>query len=252
MKKKITSFSLFVAISLVAFWVLTSRDKIPEKDVGEDVDLVKAKSESSPVPLRKVQAQEAQTTDAALPLGSSDDGPSEQPPISLPGEPPIPSFASFAPPAGADTLDDPREHGGAIIPESTTGTFVPGLEAQATVTIADKSGVLTPNQMGGFPQIVVTPNAVAQVTLSYPTLSPGDPIQLAAPDGGLINGESGQRMVLDESSSISFKWQGNDNLGRFIVVLQAGPDQDYKTLNFWSGPRAYSDASTIDRSPYQP
>lgn len=250
--KLILSIFLLITISLIIFGVLASKDEGLAKDLEKEVDIVGTKSETSPEPLEKAQIPEAQTTIAKAPVESSDEGPLERPPVSLPGEPEIPSIATFAPPAGADTLDDPREHGGAIIPVSPTGTFVPGLAVQATVTIAGQSGALTPDQMGGFPQIVVTPNAVAQVTLSYPTLSPGDPIQLATPDGGLINGESGQTMTLDQNSSVSFQWEGNDNLGRFVVVLQAGPDEDYKTLNFWSGPRAYSNASTIDRSPYQP
>ena len=144
-------------------------------------------------------------------------------------------------------LDDPRDFGGAIIPKSDVGTFVPGLMVEAFVEAGTASGKLIPNQNGVFPTIIIEPNGTAEVTLAYPDSKEGDVVTLNCPDGGTINGEPYLSHELGKDLSLSFTWQGNDDLGSFTVTSIANDGLDEKSLSFWSGPRAYADASAVTR-----
>ena len=144
-------------------------------------------------------------------------------------------------------LDDPRDFGGAIIPKSDVGTFVPGLMVEAFVEAGTDSGKLIPNQNGVFPTIIIEPNGTAEVTLTYPDSKEGDVVTLNCPDGGTINGEPYLFHELGKELSLSFTWQGNDDLGSFTVTSIANDGLDEKSLSFWSGPRAYADASAVIR-----
>lgn len=145
-------------------------------------------------------------------------------------------------------LDDPREFGGVIIPRSNSGIYVPGLKAEMSISSGAKSGRLSPNQVGAFPTVVIIPNGKAEVTLSYPELSEGTEVKLYCPDGGTIDGEASSTRKLSGGGTLSFEWEGNDNLGRHTVHCVAGPNEDEKVISFWVGPRAYADASSVPRS----
>ena len=148
-------------------------------------------------------------------------------------------------PAPSDqVLDDPRDQGGIIIPQSNKGIYVPGEKALLAVTSGEKSGNLTPNQNGTFPMMVIIPDGQAQLTLTYPDLPAGSKIDLYAPDGGTIDGETKLAGTLDSSSSITVAWQGNENLGYHSVAAFAGPAADEKVVRFWVGPRALAETSS--------
>lgn len=144
-------------------------------------------------------------------------------------------------------MDDPRDHGGAIIPGPHSGTYVPGLQVEASISAGTQSGTLTPNQNGVFPTVVIIPNGTAKVTLNYPELKEGDEIWLNCPDGGTVDGEPYLSRKLGKGGSLSFTWRGNDDLGEFTVTSLANSGADEKSLSFWSGPRGYADAAIVPR-----
>lgn len=140
-------------------------------------------------------------------------------------------------------LDDPRDHGGIIIPHSNSGIYVPGEKAELSITSGTKSGTLTPNQNGTFPLIVIIPEGKAEITLTYPDLQAGTKIDLFCADGGTINGEGKLSTTLDTSQSITVSWQGNRNLGYHSIAAFAGPSHDEKIVRFWVGPRGFADTN---------
>ncbi|MGD7652847.1 MAG: hypothetical protein ACQCXQ_06510 [Verrucomicrobiales bacterium] len=159
----------------------------------------------------------------------------------------MPQGTEVLPASSTETLGDPAEHGGVIIPSRNSRSWVPGLQATATVKVGRKSGSLTPSQRGIFPEIVIVPNGRADITLTYPELDSGEIVHLDCPDGGTIDGDVGKSFQTNAARSVSFTWQGNSNLGRHSICCVAGPDSDEKTISFWVGPRAYADASSVPR-----
>lgn len=81
-------------------------------------------------------------------------------------------------------LDDPRDHGGIIIPTSNTGIYLPGEKVALSVKSGKKNGSLTPNQNGAFPMMVIVPNGKAELKLTYADLPVGTKIDLFCADGG--------------------------------------------------------------------
>ncbi|MDB4265518.1 hypothetical protein N9891_02075, partial [bacterium] len=243
-KKFILPLAFFAAIG-IAFYALVDENKLDpaggsssSDPSGQRAVISRTRSISSDtaqLPSSKQSAdslvQSSEIYQAALAEARGPDG-------SLPqGEPVLPAPSD-------QVIDDPRDHGGIIIPLSNKGVYVPGEKAELTVTSGEKSGVLTPNQNGNFPMMVIIPFGKASLSLSYPNLPSGSDITLTTPDGGLINGERDLVATLDQSGSIKVKWEGDHNLGHHTIVAKAGPRGDRKIVRFWVGPRSFADSSS--------
>lgn len=149
---------------------------------------------------------------------------------------PLPQGEPIVEVSSVETIDDPKEFGGIIIPESVQGIYVPGEQAVLDISAYGKSGTLTPNQVGRFPVMVVVPDGEVALTLSYPDLAEGTSVSLYCADGGLIDGESKLSGTLDANRSIKVSWTGNHNTGYHSVASFVGDDE--KLVRFWVGPRA--------------
>lgn len=153
-------------------------------------------------------------------------------------------------------LDDPRDHGGIIIPTSNTGIYLPGEKVALSVKSGKKNGSLTPNQNGAFPMMVIVPNGKAELKLTYADLPVGTKIDLFCADGGTINGESKLSTELDAAGSVTVTWQGNKNLGYHSVTYTYQTNGDLNTVtqahsgNTWTVGYDHDDANRLSQLSY--
>jgi hypothetical protein len=118
-----------------------------------------------------------------------------------------------------------------------------GLPASADITIGKRSARLAPNQAGKFQTAYVEPSSEVEVGLYYPGLKRGDTLTIAASGGGLIDGNPSKTVELDEKLRASFTFKVDQALGSYPVRVRHG--NDFKTLVFWAGPRAYGSAASL-------
>lgn len=133
-------------------------------------------------------------------------------------------------PSGAYDYGEPVAHAGQMV--------------VASVKVGEESYKLTPNQVGGFQRVMVSPKQVIPVVVSYPEAKPGQQVVIQAMDGGTCV-EPGRppgidhdlvRMVrLDEKKRANFAVQVSEDAGTHRYVLMRGADQ--KVLDFWVGPQ---------------
>ena len=252
MKKTIALTSVVVIATLFGFLILKDRGEQSEKISSDSQPALSLKRDVSlsSKSLSKLSVTDSQLSSQPIPglLSTVEELLSKQEIENLrDSDGNLPQGLPVVAAPSDQVLDDPRDFGGAIIPKSDVGTFVPGLMVEAFVEAGTDSGKLIPNQNGVFPTIIIEPNGTAEVTLAYPDSKEGDVVTLNCPDGGTINGEPYLSHELGKDLSLSFTWQGNDNLGAFTVTSIANDGLDEKSLSFWSGPRAYADASAVTR-----
>ncbi|HEY5895173.1 MAG TPA: hypothetical protein VIT91_18280, partial [Chthoniobacterales bacterium] len=148
--------------------------------------------------------------------------------------------SSIAPPAaGTSRMMVDADSAGSGVSQSGANGLLPGswstvaaplkgavaTRAEATLTIGDKKVKLEPNQVGGFPQVLVQPRQKITVEMVYPEGSPGDMVVAAVMDGGRL--EDGQRVLslrLDESRQVKFNYAVSEEEGVFRVTLRKGGD----------------------------
>jgi hypothetical protein len=118
-----------------------------------------------------------------------------------------------------------------------------GLWARARVGLgADRETVLTPNQLGQFPQVYVQARQTVPVVVEYPQDEPGAAVVVQMMDGGQlvaperpagIDHDLVRLVYLDEHRQARFAVRVSGNEGMHRVVLTKGADQ--KQLDFWVG-----------------
>ena len=113
-----------------------------------------------------------------------------------------------------------------------SGGFTSGQPATAQINVDGESYQLTPNQIGGFQRITVSPKAKIDVSLAYPQGQPGDVVGVEVEDSGsLSGGASAKAMSLDKRKTLAFQFQTTEQIGIYRITLRNGAD--VKSLNFW-------------------
>lgn len=141
---------------------------------------------------------------------------------------------------------DPADHAGLFIAADNPSALSSGTEVVASLTVGKKRASVRPNQAGKFPVAYIAPGSSVDVSLRFPELEAGTPVSLAATAGGTLDGEVSLTRTLDRNGSLSFRFTAVESLGACPVRIRSG--NDFKTLVFWAGPRAYGDASAVQAS----
>jgi hypothetical protein len=117
-----------------------------------------------------------------------------------------------------------------------------GQLVRARVEVERQAHVLTPNQIGDFPQVYVAARQTVAVVVEYPEAQPGAAIVVQMMDGGRlveperppgIDHDMVRLVRLDEQRTARFAVQVSGNDGMHRVVLTKGADK--KQLDFWVG-----------------
>jgi len=105
---------------------------------------------------------------------------------------------------------------------------------QGKITLAGKPHLYTPNAVGSFPRIQVSPNQNLPAELFFSAGKPGETILVTAVDGGLVDGRpSALRTQLDVANKVAFKFTAGEAPGIYRVTVRRG--REVKALEFWVG-----------------
>lgn len=112
-----------------------------------------------------------------------------------------------------------------------------GERAAAVVEAEGKKIELSPNQIGNFQRVQVSPKAAVPVRVVYPDAQEGQAVVAEAQDGGTIK-DSGSILwpsKLNNEKAFAFTFAASENPGMHRIVLRKGAD--VKQLDFWVGPQ---------------
>jgi hypothetical protein len=228
--KPVFALSIILLATLLFVWKPTERSGSQETPPGQPSPSATLRTKASTRPLQPRTADHPRADD-----------PADMPAAPAPG-----STSEVLTPQAAARLQkeaDPAEHGGLFIAQDHPAAMSHGPNIVATISVGAKKASVRGNQAGKFPIAYISPSATAEVSLYVPELTPGDSISLAASAGGSIDGEPSARLAVDPSKRVAFRFTAGDALGAYPVRIRTG--NDFKTLVFWVGPRAYGDASAV-------
>ncbi|MFA5263183.1 MAG: hypothetical protein WC378_05110 [Opitutaceae bacterium] len=106
--------------------------------------------------------------------------------------------------------------------------------SSALIEIAGRSQILNANVRGEFPRFPVPAAAVIKARVPFADAQPGDSIAVQAEDGGTLQGEASQGLVIvgtDHWVNVVFQTAAKDGLNR--ITLRGNGES--RMLEFWVG-----------------
>ena len=142
------------------------------------------------------------------------------------------SIAIAQPSGGLENVPAPSVH--SIDLSANQKPSFPSNGPAALVKIGGNSFQTTPNQLGNYPRLLISPREKIPVELSFPQNQPGDPIMVQVEDGGNLDSKAmGALVKVDNNNTVQFDFTATAQPGIYRVRVQNG--SSVQVLNFWAG-----------------